>query len=155
MAHEPAPAVDDASRTGSTGPQRYSEAVESIEASETETFQKIADQFAAIAASTQAQGSGAIRTSHAKSTALIKAHLTVAAGLPADLAQGLFAKPAEYEVLIRFAQGPGEILDDDTSTHRGMAIKILNVREPRIAESIGRLTQDWLFEAGEHGVSQR
>ena len=53
--------------------------------------------------------------------------MVIAAGLPPELAQGLFAEPGSYDVAIRFAQGPGETLGDRVSTHRGMAIKVFGV----------------------------
>ncbi len=61
----------------------------------------------------------AVRASHAKSTACVLGTLTVADGLPAELAQGLFASAGTYDVAVRFAQGPGENLGDRVSTHRG------------------------------------
>ncbi|MCJ2052792.1 catalase, partial [Methylobacterium sp. J-070] len=54
----------------------------------------------------------AVRASHAKSSACVTGELTVAAGLPPELAQGLFSKPGTHSVAVRFAQGPGETLGD-------------------------------------------
>lgn len=50
--------------------------------------------------------------SHAKATALLSGELIIDDGLPPELAQGLAAKAGRYEALVRFAQGPGEMLDD-------------------------------------------
>ncbi|WP_342148602.1 catalase family protein [Methylorubrum sp. SB2] len=69
----------------------------------------------------------AVRASHAKSSACVTGELTVAAGLPPELAQGLFATPGTHKVAVRFAQGPGETLGDRVSTHRGMSIKVFGV----------------------------
>jgi len=63
-----------------------------------------------------------VRASHAKSTGLLKGELRVLDGLPQALAQGLFAKPGAHPVVVRLAQGLGEVLSDSVSTHRGMAI---------------------------------
>jgi hypothetical protein len=89
----------------------------------------------------------AIRPSHAKSTAVLKGRLEVLPGLPAALAQGLFAEPATYEALVRFAQGPGELLSDKVSTHRGMAIKVLGVTGPKLPGHDAD-TQDFVLATG-------
>ena len=52
----------------------------------------------------------AVRASHAKSSAAVVGDLTIHPGLPAELAQGLFANPGTHPVAVRFAQGPGETL---------------------------------------------
>ena len=45
----------------------------------------------------------AVRASHAKSTALVTGTLEIHAGLPTELAQGLFARPGTHPVAVRFA----------------------------------------------------
>ena len=89
----------------------------------------------------------AVRASHAKSTGLVTGKLIVAAGLPSVLAQGLFAAPGNYEVAVRFAQGPGEILPDKISTHRGMAIKIFGVTGEKL-DGHSDDTQDFVLATG-------
>ena len=73
--------------------------------------------------------------------------LVVADGLPAELAQGLFAKPATYSVAVRFAQGPGETLGDRVSTHRGMAVKVFGVIGEKLPGHQEN-TQDFVFATG-------
>lgn len=73
----------------------------------------------------------AVRASHAKSTGLVTGELVVAAGLP-ELAQRLFANGERHTVAIRFAQGPGQTLDDRVSTHRGMAIEVFGVKGQKL-----------------------
>lgn len=89
----------------------------------------------------------AVRASHAKSTALLKGELQVLDGLPEFLRQGLFADAKRYPILARLAQGPGELLKDNVSTHRGMAIKVLNVQGNKIP---GHSTdeQDFVLASG-------
>ena len=89
----------------------------------------------------------AVRASHAKSTGLATGKLTVAPGLPAELAQGLFAAPGTYDVAVRFAQGPGELLPDKISTHRGMAIKVFGVGGEKLAGHADD-TQDFVLATG-------
>ncbi len=88
-----------------------------------------------------------VRASHAKSTGLAKGALTVLAGLPEPLRQGLFAQPGEYPVLMRFAQGPGEVLSDSVSTHRGVGIKVLGVEGEKLPGH-DAATQDFVFATG-------
>jgi hypothetical protein len=61
---------------------------------------------------------------HAKTHGLLVGELTVEAGLPEVYAQGLFARPGSYPVVMRLSTTPGDILADDVSTPRGMAIKV-------------------------------
>lgn len=89
----------------------------------------------------------AVRASHAKSTGLLVGTLTIAAGLPLELAQGLFATPGTYDVAVRLAQGPGETLSDRVSTHRGMAIKVFGVRGEKLAGHADD-TQDFVLASG-------
>ena len=89
-----------------------------------------------------------MRGSHAKATGYLTGELTVKSGLPEELAQGLFAQAGTYEVLVRLAQGPGELLDDSVSIHRGMSVRILGVPGESIPESRQSGIQDWLFATG-------
>ncbi len=89
----------------------------------------------------------AVRASHAKSTACAIGTLTIASGLPLELAQGLFAGPGTYDVAIRFAQGPGETLGDRVSTHRGMAIKVFGVKGEKLPGHNAD-TQDFVLATG-------
>ena len=89
----------------------------------------------------------AVRASHAKSTACVVGILTIAPNLPPELAQGLFAKPGEHPVAIRFAQGPGETLGDRVSTHRGMAIKVFEVEGEKLSGHTTD-TQDFVLATG-------
>lgn len=126
----------------------YRPDLEEIAEDEAEIFEGIADAFRKMGEKVMAEEGRALRVSHAKSTGLLTGTLIVDADLPPALAQGLCAAPAEYEVLVRLAQGPGEMLHDRVSTHRGMAVKILGVEGARIPESREDGVQDWLLEAG-------
>lgn len=129
-------------------PVRYSPAVEQPADDEAETFDKIRDGFVGIAEAEAKKEGHEMRTSHAKATAFLTGELVIADGLPQELAQGIAAQPGRYEALVRFAQGPGELLDDKVSTHRGMAIKLLGVEGARIPESRETATQDFVLEPG-------
>jgi len=89
-----------------------------------------------------------VRASHAKSNGLLKGELRVLNGLPPALAQGLFSMPRTYPVVVRLAQGPGEVLSDSVSTHRGMAIKVFGVDGPKLDGHEGNSTQDFVLATG-------
>lgn len=127
---------------------RYRAGVERPPEGEAETFETIRKAFINEGETVAKKAGTFMRTSHAKATGLLTGELKIESGLPEELAQGLFAKPGTYEALIRFAQGPGEILDDKISTHRGIGLKILGVEGEHIPESRERSTQDWLLAPG-------
>jgi hypothetical protein len=69
----------------------------------------------------------AFRDAHRKSHGCVQATFTVQGGLPGKVAQGLFAKPAAYNAVIRYSNGSGSSQDDHTNDARGMALKIMGV----------------------------
>ena len=89
----------------------------------------------------------AVRASHAKSSGCVVGEISIASGLPPELAQGLFAQPATHPIAIRFAQGPGETLGDRVATHRGMAMKIFGVPGEKLPGHEAE-TQDFVFATG-------
>ncbi|MCQ8240253.1 catalase family protein [Rhizosaccharibacter radicis] len=89
----------------------------------------------------------AVRASHAKSSGIVKGVFEVPEGLPAPFAQGICARPGRYDVLARFAQGPGEVLPDKVSTHRGCALKLFGVRGPKLPGHHDD-TQDFVLATG-------
>jgi hypothetical protein len=82
---------------------------------------------------------------HAKSHAIVCGELQVLDDLPAVLAQGLFAQPGSYPVVMRFSTIPGDILDDGVSTPRGLAIKLIGVPGERLPGSEADVTQDFVL----------
>jgi hypothetical protein len=85
---------------------------------------------------------------HAKSHGVLVGEFKVHAALPSILAQGLFAKPAAYPVVMRFSTIPGDILDDSVSVPRAMAIKIIGVVGARVDGSEADCTQDFVLADG-------
>jgi hypothetical protein len=69
----------------------------------------------------------AVRPSHAKSHGLLKGEFRVLSGLLESLAQGLFAAPRTFPIVIRRATVPGDILAGGVTTHRGMSIKVIGI----------------------------
>jgi hypothetical protein len=127
---------------------RYDDSIEQRSPDEDETIGRIIASMTRESEITAGRYHHAVRASHAKSTGLLKGELRVLPGLPPFLRQGLFAEPRSYPVLVRLAQGPGELLSDSVSTHRGMAIKVFGAEGPKIAGHEGNDTQDFVLATG-------
>lgn len=126
---------------------RYSDAVETRPADEAATIAAIIASMTQASRKVAAHQHHTVRASHAKVSAALKGELRVLDGLPPELAQGLFAAPKTYPVVVRLAQGPGEHLPDSVSTHRGLAIKVLDVDGPRLPGHDAP-TQDFVLATG-------
>jgi hypothetical protein len=132
---------------------KYSPAVETLEEDEEETQAKIIEVMSDGLRNSQAEHGRTVRISHAKAHGLLKGKLTVESGLAPELAQGLFARPATYDVLIRMASAPGEYTDDSKiNTVRGLAMKIVGVAGPKLAGHKAD-TQDWVLDTGKEFIN--
>jgi hypothetical protein len=85
---------------------------------------------------------------HAKSHGVLLGELRVLEDLPPYLAQGLFAGLATYPVIMRFSTIPGDMLDDNISVPRGLALKVIGVSGARVSGSEGDATQDFVLANG-------
>jgi Catalase len=129
-------------------PVRFSPSVERPDADEAKTTEALIATLRYINEKTFADGGHAIRSVHAKTHGILQGYLEVDAGLTHDLAQGLFAKPGRYPVVMRFSTIPGDILDDSVSTPRALAIKVIGVEGERLEGSEGDVTQDFVLNNG-------
>jgi hypothetical protein len=129
-------------------PVRFSPGVERPVVDEAATITGLIASMRYIAERTFADGGHAIRPVHAKSHGILQGCLEVDAGLPSELAQGLFAKPGRYPLVMRFSTIPGDILDDSVSVPRGLAIKVIGVEGERLEGSEHDVTQDFLLING-------
>ena len=132
----------------SASPIRYTPDVEQVPDSEGEAIASIAASMRSIVDTTYKDGGHGLRSVHAKSHALVEGTLTVLDDLPPELAQGLFAVPATYPVVMRISTNPGDILDDSVSTPRGLALKVIGVDGERLSGSEGERTQDFVLVNG-------
>ena len=126
---------------------RYSDDVETVSQDEAKVIDGIIASMTHESQIVAERDGRTVRASHAKSTGLVKGTMTVLPALPEALRQGLFADAQSYPVLMRFAQGPGEVLSDSVSTHRGVSIKVLGVQGSRLPGHDGA-TQDFVFATG-------
>lgn len=129
-------------------PVRFSPSVERPDADEAKTTEALIATLRYINEKTFAEGGHAIGSVHAKTHGILQGYLEVDAGLPHDLAQGLFAKPGRYPVVMRFSTIPGDILDDSVSTPRALPIKVIGVEGERLEGSEGDVTQDFVLNNG-------
>ena len=123
----------------------YSPDVEQVPADEPETIAKIGEMMVQMADTVRQKHGQAMRATHAKATGLLKGELVILDGLPAELAQGMFAWPGRYDVLVRYSQGPSNPVSDQASGQRGMALKVLGVAGPHVEGSRETTTQDWVL----------
>jgi hypothetical protein len=127
---------------------RYEPSVEHLETDEADTARELRDTMQKIREKTFADGGHALRSVHAKSHGILEGVLEVADDLHPVLAQGLFAQPGRYPVVMRLSTIPGDLLDDSVSTPRGLAIKVIGVDGERLPESEGEVTQNFVLVNG-------
>ncbi|WP_246165639.1 catalase family protein [Sphingomonas ginsengisoli (ex An et al. 2013)] len=103
------------------------------------------DTMRSITETTSKDNGHAVRSVHAKAHGVFAGELTVASGLPAELAQGLFGAPATFKVVMRLSTQPGDLLDDSVSAARGMAVKVLDVPGERLPDSRDETSQNFVL----------
>jgi len=128
-------------------PLAYQASFEKPEEDEEQTAQELVATMRSISETTLKDSGHATRSVHAKSHGLIEGELRVLDGLPFELAQGIFATAGNYPVVMRFSTIPGDLLDDNVSTPRGLAIKIIGVEGERLPGAEGT-TQDLVLVNG-------
>lgn len=129
-------------------PVPYAPFLEVPEDEETKTTFDLKDVMHSISVKTFEDSGHANRSVHAKTHGLLVGELTVLDGLPPAYAQGLFAQAGTYPVAMRLSTTPGDILDDNVSTPRGMSVKVVGVTGARVEGSEGDATQDFVLVNG-------
>jgi catalase len=83
---------------------------------------------------------------HVKSHGCATAELRVLPNLPAELAQGMFARERTFSAVVRFSNSSPQPQHDLIPDGRGMAIKVLEVEGERLMdEDNGAPTQDFIL----------
>jgi hypothetical protein len=129
-------------------PVRFTPNLEHGEPDEAETNAEIIQTMRKISETTFRNGKRALRSVHAKSHGLLLGELKVRDHLPPELAQGMFASPASFPIVMRLSTTPGDILEDSISTPRGLAIKIIGAGGARVEGSEADVTQDFVLVNG-------
>lgn len=127
-------------------PLPFDSTFEQIPEDEAETTRELVETLRGIMETTTKDYGHSVRSVHAKSHGLLHGEIHVLDGLPPELAQGAFAKPATYPVVMRFSTNPGDILADNVSTPRGLALKIIGVEGSRLAGGEMDTTQDFVMQ---------
>lgn len=122
--------------------------VETITPDEGAVNADVAEVIASIISASYDAHRHAARGLHAKGHALLDATVEVHAGLPPELAQGVFRPGASYPALIRISSIAGDPLSDKVSLPRGLALKLIGVGGARLPGSEHDDTQDFLFASG-------
>ena len=128
-------------------PIRFMDGIETRQEDEEETIQQLNAAFDKILDTTAKDYGHAVRSVHAKAHGILQGTLTVASGLPPELAQGMFATPGEHKVFMRLSTNAGDILPDAISLPRGLALKVLDVDGERLPGAEGR-TQNFVMVNG-------
>ena len=122
----------------------YSPDVEKIAPDEHVTFDELSRTMQHITRHMATRYRHAYRPVHAKSHGVLVGTLEVLPNLPEPLAQGLFAAAGSYPAIMRFSTNPGDMLADNVSSPRGLAVKILNVEGLKVTNHAGETTQDFV-----------
>jgi hypothetical protein len=129
-------------------PLPYSPSFEIPEPDEAETAGEIVRTMRRIAETVARDAHRAFRPVHAKSHGFVIGELQVIEGLAPPYAQGLFARPGNWPVVMRLSTTPGDLLPDRVSTPRGIALKVIGVDGERVSGSEGDITQDFVMVNG-------
>jgi hypothetical protein len=127
---------------------RYEPFMEKLDDDEAATNAGLIETITRIQTKVYQDSGQAMRGVHAKSHGILIGELRVLENLPALLVQGLFSKPGTYPVIMRFSTIPGDVLDDNVSVPRGLAIKVVGVPGARVCGSEQDVTQDFVCANG-------
>ncbi|MFI6317151.1 hypothetical protein ACIBG8_06515 [Nonomuraea sp. NPDC050556] len=123
---------------------RYSDDLERLLPGEDDLVRQVVQAMLEANRQVAAKHRHGLRDAHAKSHGVLAGELQVLPDLPGHLAQGLFAVPRTYPVIVRLSTAPGDLRSDQVNAQRGMAIKVLEVHGPRALDD-GLSTQDFLL----------
>lgn len=128
-------------------PLVYTPACEFQEEDEEKTTAELLESLRGISETVAADEGRAFRSVHAKSHGILHGVIDIPP-LPAMLAQGLFAQPGSHPVVMRLSSTPGDLLDDQVSTPRGLALQVQDVEGERVDPEDGLRCQDFLMVNG-------
>lgn len=133
--------------TAPRAPLPYSPEYEALEDDEAQTTQELMEAMRRISETVAKDEGHAFRSVHAKTHGILHGTLEVLP-LPAEFAHGVFARPATHPVTLRLSSTPGDLLDDQVSTPRGIAIKVQETEGTRLDPADGLREQDFLMVNG-------
>ena len=117
---------------------------ESVQPGELEIAREMAELIKEVSLKRSPDGSPVRRFNQAKSLGCFDATFTVSDNLPAKLGRGLFARPATYPAVVRFASASTD--DDREKDLRGASVKIPRFADADLTDG-ETVTLDFLFNS--------
>jgi hypothetical protein len=130
---------------GLVEPVRFHSGMEIVREDEIDIMADLVSTLRRIMQTTEDDEGHALRAVHAKCQGIVRGELAVIETLHPHLRQGLFAEPKVYPVIMRFSSDAGDRLEDNASTPRGVAIKIVGVEGERLPGADASPTQDFVL----------
>ncbi|KAE8449435.1 hypothetical protein EG329_008043 [Mollisiaceae sp. DMI_Dod_QoI] len=118
--------------------------VEVIQPGEQEEIKEVSDQFNRFQMMNFNEHHHCLRGTHLKTHGCVMGKFTVKDNLPPDLAQGMFAKPGQYDMIMRYSSLTPKLVPDNVPAPRGIGMKIFGVEGEKIWGE-DKKTQDWTF----------
>ncbi|TKA81738.1 hypothetical protein B0A55_01122 [Friedmanniomyces simplex] len=85
-----------------------------------------------------------LRGTHLKTQGCVMGKFIVHRDLPKHLAQGMFAQPGTYDVIMRYSSLTPKIVPDNIPAPRGIGMKIFGIEGEKLFGE-DKKTQDWTF----------
>ena len=123
----------------------YADVVEAVPPDEDRQIAEIADTIQAILQQKFRTQGKKLRDVHVKSHGCVEAEFQVLEQLPAELSQGLFARPGIYPASMRFSNTNPVAQADCLPDGRGLAIKVREIAGEFLSPSGAPTTQDFLM----------
>ncbi|CZT51176.1 uncharacterized protein RSE6_12286 [Rhynchosporium secalis] len=127
-----------------TIPHRDAEGVEVIQPGEAEKIKEVSDQFKRFQMMNFNEHHHCLRGTHLKTQGCVMGKFKVKDNLPAHLAQGMFAKSGEYDVIMRYSSLTPKLVPDNVPAPRGIGMKIFGIEGEKIWGE-DKKTQDFTF----------
>ncbi|KAF2681810.1 heme-dependent catalase [Lentithecium fluviatile CBS 122367] len=120
------------------------EGVEVVPEGEAEKIQAVSDQFNRFQMMNFNEHMHCLRGTHLKTQGCVMGKFIVHDNLSKHLAQGMFAHPGSYDVIMRYSSLTPKIVPDNTPAPRGIGMKVFGVEGEKIWGE-DKKTQDWTF----------
>ncbi|KAK4539284.1 hypothetical protein LTR36_000809 [Oleoguttula mirabilis] len=131
---------------GKPAPGEYikwdAEGVEVEQPGEKEKIKEVSDQFNRFQMMNFNEHMHCLRGTHLKTQGCVMGKFTVHDNLPKHLAQGMFAKPGRYDMMMRYSSLTPKLVPDNIPAPRGIGMKIFGVEGEKIWGE-DKKTQDW------------
>ncbi len=96
-----------------------------------------------------------LRDAHPKMHGCVQAEFRVEQGLPEDLAVGILATPRTFPAWVRFSNQNGTVSSDNKGDIRGVAIKLMGVKGPKLAPDVSSgANQDFILISASRFVTK-